>query len=292
MVLNPKASTGVLNSSPSKLEFFKKIVIRLFRWLTNPKSWQESPKVWIFALWVLRSLYVFLKEYGWLRKKSLEGDHVFLTGAGSGIGRMMAVRFGKLGCYLSLSDINVAGLEQTKQECLAEGVPADRIYTFQLDVASRQAIKDAAAAVQAKFGTVTVLVNNAGIVSAKQTTDLSDQMIERTFAVNTLSHFYTIKEFLPAMIEKKRGHIVTIASMAATCGIPMLSDYTASKAGAFMCDESVRHEMAKQGHSSYIKTTCICPYFINTGMFDGARTAFPFAILQPKPVVDRIMAAV
>ena len=94
------------------------------------------------------------------------------------------------------------------------------------------------------------------------------------------------------MIEKKRGHIVTIASMAATCGIPMLSDYTASKAGAFMCDESVRHEMAKQGHSSYIKTTCICPYFIDTGMFDGAKGAFPFSILQPVPVVDRIMAAV
>ena len=175
----------------------------------------------------------------------MDGDHVFLTGAGSGIGRMMAVRFGKLGCNLSLSDINVAGLEQTKQECIAEGIPADRIYTFRLDVASRQEIKDAAAAVQAKFGTVTVLVNNAGIVSAKATTDLSDQMIERTFAVNTLSHFYTIKEFLPAMIEKKRGHIVTIASMAATCGIPMLSDYTASKAGAFMCDESVRLELAK-----------------------------------------------
>ena len=167
VVLNPRANNTLLNANPSKLEYVKKIVIRLFRWLTNPKSWKESPKVWIFSLWVLRSLYVFLKEYGWLRKKSLAGDHVFLTGAGSGIGRMMAVRFGKLDCNLSLSDINLAGLEQTKQECIDAGVPADRIYTFQLDVASRQAIKDAAAACHAKFGTVTVLVNNAGIVSAK-----------------------------------------------------------------------------------------------------------------------------
>ena len=139
---------------------------------------------------------------------------------------------------------------------------------------------------------MTVLVNNAGIVSAKPITELSDQMIERTFAVNTLSHFYTIKEFLPGMIEKKRGHVVTIASMAAFCGIPMLSDYTASKGGAFLCDESLRHELYKSGHSSYIKTTCICPYFINTGMFDGAKGAFPFKILEPKPVVDRIMNAV
>lgn len=135
-------------------------------------------------------------------------------------------------------------------------------------------------------------MNNAGIVSAKEICDLSDQMIERTFAVNTLSHFYTIKEFLPGMIEKKRGHVVTIASMAAKSGIPFLSDYTASKAGAFMCDESLRHEMNRNGHASYIKTTCICPYFIDTGMFDGAKGAFPFYILQPGPVVDRIMNAV
>ena len=136
-----------------------------------------------------------------------------------------------------------------------------------------------------------MLVNNAGIVSAKQFLDLSDQMIERTFAVNTLAHFYTIKEFLPGMIEKKRGHILNIVSMAAFAGIPMLSDYTASKAGAFCLDESIRHELNKAGHSSYIKTTCICPYFINTGMFDGAKRAFPFSILEPVPVVDRIMYA-
>lgn len=160
------------------------------------------------------------------------------------------------------------------------------------DVASRESIRECAASAQAAFGTVTVLVNNAGIVSAKEITDLSDQMIERTYAVNTFAHYYTIKEFVPAMIEKKRGHVVTIASMAAMCGIPMLSDYTGSKAGAFMCDESLRHELAKAGHSSYIKTTCICPYFINTGMFDGAKQAFPFGILEPEPVVDRIMAAV
>ena len=174
--------------------------MKLFKWLTNPKSWQESPKVWIFSLFVLRCLYAFMKEYGWWRKKSLEGDHVFLTGAGSGIGRMMAVRFGLMGCYLSISDVNMQGLEQTKQEMLLAGIPAEKIHTMHLDVASREQISQAAASAQAAFGTVTILVNNAGIVSAKPITELSDQMIERTFAVNTLSHFYTIKEFLPGMI--------------------------------------------------------------------------------------------
>ena len=83
--------------------------------MLNPKSWQESPKLWIGAYIFLYCIYIFLREHGWLRKKSLEGDHVFLTGAGSGIGRMMAVRFGKMGCSLSLADINEKGLEETRQ---------------------------------------------------------------------------------------------------------------------------------------------------------------------------------
>lgn len=82
-----------------------------------------------------------MKEYGWLGKKKLEGDHVFLTGAGSGIGRIMALRFGKLGCYLSLSDINMQGLEETKQKCIAEGISADKIYTMHCDVGSRESIR-------------------------------------------------------------------------------------------------------------------------------------------------------
>ena len=94
-------------------------------------------------------------------------------------------------------------------------------------------------------------------------------MIERTIAVNTTSHLYTIREFMPDMIKNKRGHIVTIASMAGLAGIPGLSDYCASKFGAFAIDESIRLELKKSGDYKNVKTTCICPYYINTGMFDG-----------------------
>ena len=106
--------TGSVARSPAKKSFLmklKSLFMRLFKYLTNPKSWQTSPKLWIWALIFLRFFYSFLKEYGWLGKKNFDGDHVFLTGAGNGIGRMMAIRFGKLGCYLSLSDINMQGLE-------------------------------------------------------------------------------------------------------------------------------------------------------------------------------------
>jgi len=94
------------------------------------------------------------------------------------------------------------------------------------------------------------------------------------------------------MIKGKRGHLVTIASMAGLTSVPGLSDYCASKHGAVAIDESVRLEIGQKGLSAFIKTTCICPYFIDTGMFDGAKKAFPFYILSPIEVADRIIAAI
>lgn len=119
--------------------------------------------------------------------------------------------------------------------------------------------------------------------------DLSESMVDRTMVVNTTSHIYTIQEFLPDMIANKRGHIVSIASMAGLSGIPSLPDYCASKHGAVAIDESLRLELKKAGHYGYVKTTCICPYFINTGMFEGAKSAFPMYILSPEETVTRII---
>ena len=93
----------------------------------------------------LKAAYTFLNEYGLNPlKKSLNGDHVFLTGAGSGIGRLMAIRFGKLGCKLSLSDINMAGLEETKSSCEKEGIPHKNISIFICDVSKKDSITSAA----------------------------------------------------------------------------------------------------------------------------------------------------
>ena len=110
--------------------------------------------------------------------------------------------------------------------------------------------------------------------------DLTDTMIERTLYVNTISHLHTIREFVPDMIANKRGHVVTISSMSALYGIPGLTDYCASKSGAKSIDESLRLELKKNGNWRYVKTTCICPYLINTGMVEGARTAFPMYLLD------------
>ena len=94
------------------------------------------------------------------------------------------------------------------------------------------------------------------------------------------------------MKAQKKGHIVSIASMAGLGGVPAMTDYCASKFGAVAIDECVRTELKKSGDWAYIKTTCICPYFINTGMFDGVQNCFPMYILDPDEVADRVLAAV
>ena len=102
--------------------------------------------------------------------------------------------------------------------------------------------------------------------------------MKKTLEVNTLSHLYTIREFLPDMISKNKGHIKTISSLAGICGVPGLSDYCASKFGAFAIDESLRFEIKKHGYN--INTTCICPYYINTGMFEGVKSKWWNPILD------------
>ena len=98
------------------------------------------------------------------------------------------------------------------------------------------------------------------------------EKIERTFNVNVLAHFWTIKSFLPEMINNKKGHIVTIASLAGHSGTNKLVDYCSSKFANVGMDEALKAELYVQGVSSFIKTTVVCPYYISTGMFAGVQS--------------------
>lgn len=88
-----------------------------------------------------------------------------------------------------------------------------------------------------------------------------------------MAHFWTIKAFLPRMIDMGKGHIVTVASIAGMMGTSRLSDYCSSKFANVGMDESLRHELQVLGHGDKIKTTVVCPYYIDTGMFSGVRSS-------------------
>ncbi len=121
---------------------------------------------------------------------------------------------------------------------------------------------------------------------------MSDAEVERTFAVNTLALFRTVRAFLPGMLAQGRGHIVTVASAAGIAAVPRMTDYSASKSAAIAFDEALRLELKHDG--APVKTTVVCPYYISTGMFEGVRTRFPLLlpIMKPEAVAARIVRAI
>lgn len=114
---------------------------------------------------------------------------------------------------------------------------------YAVDVSDREAVYQTAAKVREDIGPVDILINNAGIVCCKPLLDLPDKMIENTYAVNILAHYWTIKSFLPDMIRQKRGHIVTIASATGMIGTYGCTDYGATKSACIGLHESLDCEL-------------------------------------------------
>eukprot|EP00730_Choanoeca_flexa_P009613 TRINITY_DN12685_c5_g1_i2.p1 TRINITY_DN12685_c5_g1~~TRINITY_DN12685_c5_g1_i2.p1 ORF type:complete len:312 (+),score=82.84 TRINITY_DN12685_c5_g1_i2:70-1005(+) len=224
-------------------------------------------------------------------EKDVSEDIVLITGGGSGIGKGLAVKFASLGAKVVLWDLNLKAAEAAAKEINAQY--ANKAIAYQCDVTDRERVYSLADTVRAEVGKPTILVNNAGIVTGKKLLEADDAMMEKVIQVNTISHLWTLKAFLPDMLEHDHGHVVTVASSAGLFGVAGLVDYCASKFGAVGTDEALRFELRKLGKHG-IHTTCVCPYFIDTGMFDGAKSKFPWLldILGAKHVIDKIVYAV
>lgn len=236
-----------------------------------------------FVFWAVVAWKVYF--YVAYRRRDLAGKVALITGGGSGIGRKMAHILAAKGCQVVLWDVNAAGMDKVKGELAAAGAACS---TYVVDVSDRELVYRVAKEV----GDVDILINNAGIVSGRPFMDTPDELIVKTMQVNTMAHFWTLKAFLPAMLRRNDGHVVTIASAAGTAGVAGLVDYCASKFGAVGVGESLYMELRKR--KSQVRTTLVCPYYINTGMFDGVRTRFPLLlpILSEDYASSRIILAV
>ncbi|MDR1106585.1 MAG: SDR family oxidoreductase [Treponema sp.] len=221
--------------------------------------------------------------------KSVKDRLVLVTGGASGIGRLMALDFARRGGKVVIWDLSQKAIGETVEEGRKEGLEIDGAIC---DVTDRLAVYKCAEELTEKAGPVDVLVNNAGIVNGKTLLDTADEKIRKIMDVNSLSLFWTAKAFLPSMLERDTGHIVTVSSAAGLVGISGLADYCASKFAAFGFNEAVRMEMRRL--RSKVRTTVVCPFFINTGMFDGVKTRFPLLlpILKPSYAASKIVKAV
>jgi all-trans-retinol dehydrogenase (NAD+) len=122
--------------------------------------------------------------------------------------------------------------------------------------------------------------------------------IEKLLATNTLSHFWTLKAFLPAMIERDHGHVLTIGSAAGVIGVAGMLDYCASKFALRGMNEALRMQLLRQG--SAVRCTMVSPSYIDTGMFEGVRTSMAdgarlgaifLPLLRPALVARRALTA-
>lgn len=220
----------------------------------------------------------------------IAGRHALVTGGASGIGRKMALKLAAGGGRVTIWDLNPTALEAVLAELRA--VPGCEARGAVCDVADRQQVYARAAELTAEAGPVDILINNAGVVSGKDFLELPDEKIELTFQVNVLALFWAGKAFLPSMIARNTGHIVTIASASGLIGVARLADYAASKWAAIGFDESLRAELRRVAPG--VMTTVICPYYINTGMFRGVRSRFPFLlpILEEDYVAERVVQSI
>jgi len=208
-----------------------------------------------------------------------------ITGGASGLGRLLALGLARSGVKVTVWDRDTRALEAVVREAAAEGHP---LVGAVCDLSDRHQV----AARAAEAGPIELLINNAGVVSGKTLLATTPEQIERTFAVNTLALFWTAQAFLPGMLARNKGHIVTIASAAGLIGVKGLADYSGSKFAAVGFDEALRTELAST--KGAVRTTVVCPFFIDTGMFAGVTTRFPLLlpILKPEYVVKRILGAV
>lgn len=229
----------------------------------------------------------------WYRRRaerllSLRAQTVLVTGAGSGIGRLLAIGAAeRAAAHVVVWDIDEQAAQRVVAEILDRGIDAS--YDV-VDVSSDTAVDTAGQAVRERIGGIDFLVHSAGVVSGKAFIDQSHQDVERTFQVNTLALYRVTRQFLPNMLRNQFGSITVLASAASLTGVARQTDYAASKWAAHGFTESLRAEMRHQGHN--IHTLSVHPFYVATGMFAGASSPnMLLPILEPTYVVDKVFRA-
>jgi len=195
---------------------------------------------------------------------------VLVTGAGSGIGRAVALRLLAEGGRVVAMDIVEEGLEETAR-LAAEAGSADRLSTAVVDIADEESVNTAVGAAVAELGGLEGLINAAGILRGAHTHECELELWERVLRVNLTGTFLMTRAALPALLESGRGVIVNFSSTAAHFGHPYMAAYSASKGGILSFTHSIAQEYAKQG----LRAVNVLPGGISSGITDNIYNLVP-----------------
>jgi NAD(P)-dependent dehydrogenase (short-subunit alcohol dehydrogenase family) len=197
----------------------------------------------------------------------LAGKVFVVTGAGSGIGRSLAVLAARHGARVAISDVDATGLAETA--ATVKQVSGLEAHTDKLDVRDRDAVKAYAAAVAAELGGVDAVVNNAGVALNGDFADLDYESLEWIMDIDFWGVVHGTKEFLPYLVESGDGRLVNISSLFGLMAVPGQSAYNAAKFAVRGLTEALRQEMVVSGKP--VKVTCVHPGGIKTAIARNAR---------------------
>ena len=215
------------------------------------------------------------------------GKVVVVTGASSGIGKEAAREFAKLHADVILVSRNRAALEAVSSEL--SGLKGS-ILVCPCDVSRREEVERMSSEVLERFGRVDVLVNNAGFGIYGNFSSLAVEDVKAQMETNYLGMVYCTKAFLPKMLEQRSGHVVNVASVAASFGIPAMAGYCASKFAMLGFSESLYHELKGTG----VGITVVSPIMVRTNFFShGSFERMPryTAALSPRTVARAVVRA-
>jgi short-subunit dehydrogenase len=220
--------------------------------------------------------------------KAWKGKRVLITGAAAGIGRALAERLGSRGAELILTDRDEAQLAATTDAIRRAGSAAEHHV---LDVTKNASILKVRDAIHAGGGPIDVLVNNAGVVFGGAFLEIPLEKHLATFSVNVAGLVSVTHAFLADLVARPEAHLVNVASAAGLTGVPNASTYASSKWAVVGFSESLRLELARQGHR-HVHVTTVCPLYVSTGLFEGARPPLFTSMLTPARLADEIVEGV
>ena len=202
---------------------------------------------------------------------------VLVTGAAKGIGLATVKRLLKKEAKVILWDFQADDLANTVQSLKNEG---HDIFSQVCDVTNKQQVYANADIIREEVGEVDILINNAGTVYTGYMLDRTDEELENMINVNFTSMIYTIRAFLPSMLDRNFGHVINISSASALVGAPKLAIYAATKWAVMGLTESLRLEAIKMGKKG-VKFSSVHPNFLKKGLFEGTKLNFLGSIFAP-----------
>ncbi len=214
-----------------------------------------------------------------------DNHRILITGAGAGIGALMAEEFAKQGAEVIVTARRISAAREVTDRIKAAGGKA---HPYVLDVSKIASITKFRDRLHTEVGPITALINNAGVVFGGEFETVELEQHLNTFRVNTEGLMATTHAFLEDLIQADEGFLVNIASASAFIGLPYGSTYAASKWAVVGFSESLRLELAVR-KIKHVHVTSVCPSYISTGMFDGVKTPLFSPMLTPKKVVKSII---